>query len=100
MLQQMHKHYKKDYILRLSKRSRTDEEAKGVASGTADSETPDGRGGGVGEAGGDWGIATPSNLLAWMASRTNSEIRLYVANKCNNQMQQARATTRPYTTIF
>mgnify|MGYP000847626769 FL=1 len=53
ILQQMHKHYTKDYILRLSKRSRTDEEAKGVASGTADSETPDGRGGGVGEAGGD-----------------------------------------------
>ena len=34
MLQQMHKNYTKDYILRLRKRSRTDKEAKGVASGT------------------------------------------------------------------
>ena len=49
----MHKYYTKDYTLRLSKRLRTDEEAKGVASGTADSETPDGRGEGVGEVGGD-----------------------------------------------
>ena len=53
ILQRMHKRYTKDYILRLSKRSPTDEEAKGVASGTADSEVPDGHGGGVGEAGGD-----------------------------------------------
>ena len=29
-----------------------------------------------------------------------TKIRLYAANKCNNQMQQARATTRPYTTVF
>ena len=53
ILQQMHMHYTKDYTLRLSKRSHTDEESKGVASGTPDSETPDGQGGGVGEAGGD-----------------------------------------------
>ena len=53
MLQQMHKHYTKDYILRLRQRLRTNEEAKGVPSGTADSETLDGRGRGVGEAGGD-----------------------------------------------
>ena len=49
----MHKRYTKDYILRLSKRSHADEETKGVASGIADSETPDERGGGVEEASGD-----------------------------------------------
>ena len=42
ILQQMHMHYTKDYTLRLRKCSGADEEAKGVASGTADSETPDG----------------------------------------------------------
>ena len=53
ILQQMHMHYMTDYTLRLSGRSGADEEAKGVASGTSRSETPDGRGGRVGEAGGD-----------------------------------------------
>mgnify|MGYP006268016001 CR=1 FL=1 len=53
VLQQMHMHYTKDYALRLRKHLGTDKETKGVESGTADSETPDGRGGGVGEAGGD-----------------------------------------------
>ena len=52
ILEQMHMHYTKDYTLRLSKCSGADEEAKEVASGIADSKTPDGQGGEVREAGG------------------------------------------------
>ena len=48
ILQQMHMHYTYAYTLLLDKCSGADEEAKGVASGVADSEIPMELGRGVG----------------------------------------------------
>jgi hypothetical protein len=57
-----------------------DEEARGVLGGAADTVALVEIGGGVdGQADGDGVRVAPSSLLAWAASRTSSEIRIYSA---------------------